>query len=289
MQEPFEETTGLRMRSDHYVSTVRAEGAPEFYVMPLSIGALLYGALGAKAVAGASDPYTHTFTAATSRPWFTFWRSIGDLLFEESSDCKIDQLTISGESGKPLRVTATVQGLRPRHQTTADAGATVEVTNRFMHYDGSGALLLESVAVADIRAFTLTIANNGEVIPGDSLRGYDVSEGKLTAQLTITKLFLSTSMHNRLMYGAASPSNDTDAVAAIVELGATGVDFKFTRATGPERSLQLQMPRVVLAPYDIQPGTGNTPLTEGITLDCLKPSGATSPVTAKVLNSQATY
>ncbi len=239
---------------------------------------------------GASDPYTHTFTVATSRPWLTFWRSIGALLFERSADCKVNTLTISGESGKPLRVTADVLGLTPVFKTAAEATATIEVTNRMMHYNGVGALMLEGSAVADIRGFQLVISNNGEVIPGDNLTGIDISEGELTAQLTITKLFLATSMRNRLMYGGASPADNTAAVSAILELGGTpSVDFKFIRATGPERSLQLQLHRVALAPYDIQPGTGNSPLTEGITLDCLQPAGGSTPITAKVLNNQATY
>jgi len=288
--ETYEETSGLRMRNDKYVSEVHAAGTFEAYVMPLSIGALLYAALGAKAVTGATDPYTHTFTVATSRPWLTFWKSIGALLFERSADCKVNTLTISGESGKPLRVTAEVLGLNPVFKTAAEATATIEVTNRMLHYHGTGALMLEGAAVADIRAFQLVIANNGEIIPGDSLTGIDVSEGELTAQLTITKLFLATSMRNRLFYGVASPADNLAAVSSILELSGTpSVSFKFLRATAPERSLEIQLHRVALAPYDITPGTGNSPLTEGITLDCLQPAAGTTPITAKVLNAQATY
>ena len=39
--------------------------------------------------------------AVLALPWLTWWRSLGALLYEESSDCKISQLVISGESGKP--------------------------------------------------------------------------------------------------------------------------------------------------------------------------------------------
>jgi hypothetical protein len=285
---PFEESTGVRMRSDRHVSERHAEGAPEFYIPPKAIGALLYGVLGAKAVSGASDPYTHDFTPAASRPWFTFWRNTGALIYEQSSDCKIDQMVISGESGMPLRVAVTVQGLRPQHQTAEETTATLETTGRFIFYDGDGALQLESTAVADIRAFTLTISNNGELIPGDSLLPIDVSEGELTVSLAITKLALTADLRNRLYYGASSPSNDTEAVAAILELGATGVDFKFTRSLAPERSLQLAIPRVALAPFDIATGTGNTPLTEEIVLDALQPAGSDA-ITATLLNDVTAY
>lgn len=286
--EPFEETTGARMKADRYASEVHAEGAPEFYVVPNAIGALLYGALGAKSVTGAGDPYTHVFTPATSRPWFTFWRNLGDLIYEESSDCKIDQLVISGESGKPLRVTANVHGLRPRHQTAAETTATIETTNRFLFYDGDGALDLEGSAVASIRAFTLTISNNGELIPGDSLIPIDISEGELTVSLQITKLLLAASLRNRLYYGGASPSNDAEAVATVLELGGTpSVDFTFTRVAA-SRSLQIELPRLALQPFELQPGTGNSPLTESLTFEALQPSGDDA-ITATLLNGQASY
>jgi len=291
--EPFEETTGERMRSDRYVSERHGAGSPEFYIVPNAVGALLYGVLGAKAVSGSADPWTHTFTPASSLPWLTFWRNQGALIFEEVSDCKVNQLVISGESGKPLRAAASIMGLRPRFATAAETTASVETTNRFLHYHGSGALLLEGAAVASIRAFQLTISNNGELIPGDSLRPIDISEGALTVQLTITKLFLATSMRNRLYYGGASPSNDAEVVSTILELGGSpSVDFLFTRVAaspGPERSLRLQLPRVTVAPYDVQPGTGNSPLTEGITLDALEPSGSPVPITAILKNGLSAY
>lgn len=288
----FEETTGVRIRSDRYVSERHIEGAPEFFVMPQSIGYLFYGALGAKSVTGAGDPYAHVFIPATSRPWFTFWRSQGALIYEELRDCKIDSLVITGTSGQPLRVTANIQGLDPRYESAAETTAGIEVTNRFLYYDGQGALSLEGSAVASIREFTLTISNNGELIPGDALTPIDVSEGELTIQLAVTKLFLAPSLRNRKYYGSATPADDTAVVKDVLALGGTpNVRFLFTRvaaAPGPERSLQIDLSKCYLAPYDVQPGTGSTPLTEALTLDAVQPA-AGNAIDVTLKNGLAAY
>src|SRR4051794_27816506 len=58
--QDIEETTADRLRAAAFVTQVAADGAPSFIVRPDFIGMLLYGAMGAKAVAGVGDPYTHT-------------------------------------------------------------------------------------------------------------------------------------------------------------------------------------------------------------------------------------
>ena len=286
-EESLEESTGQRMRSDRYVSEAHAAGAPELFARPLSVFALLYGVLGAKAVSGAGDPFTHTATPATSRPWFTLWPNTGGLILEQLNDCKVDQLVISGESGKPLRVTPTFMGIDADHQTAPETTAAIETADRLDYYDGDGALQLQSTAIASIRAFTMTISNNGELIPGDGLEPIDISEGELTVQIALTRLLLNATLRDELYYGPA-PANDADVVSDILELAATGVDFKFTSATGPERSLQLAVPRMAVAPIEVDPGTGNSPLLEALTLDSLQPTSGDA-ITATVLNAQATY
>jgi hypothetical protein len=288
----FEETTSSRIRSDGFVSERHAEGAPDFYVVPNAIGSLLYGALGAVSTTGASDPYSHEITPASSRPWFTVWRNLADTFYEKSVDCKVDQLTITGSSGQPLMVTASFQGLSPYAKTAAETTATIETSDRFLFWSGDGALQLEGSAVADIREFTLTISNNGELIPGDSVNPIDVSEGQLEIGLSITKLFLVPDLLERLYYGQADPADETAAVSTLLELGGTpSVDFKFTSvaaAPGPERSLQIALPRVELQPYNVQPGTGNSPLTEEIELMVRQPTSGDA-ITATVLNDLAAY
>ncbi len=285
--ETFEETTGAQMREARYVSEVHAAGAPEMYVPPNAAAGLLYGVLGAVDTTGAADPWSHAITAATTRPWMTWWRSLGGLLFGKSTDCKVDQLVISGEANKPLRMTATVQGLDPRHATAEEATAAIEIANRVIYYDGNGTLDLEGVAVPCMRSFTLTISRNGEMIPGDGIGPCDITEGEFTIALSAVKLFSTASLYNRVMFGSATPADNAAVTTSILELGGAGVDFTFTRvgaAPGPERSLRLVLPRMVVDPFEPQPGTGNSPLLENLTMNALQPAGGVSPITATVLN-----
>src|SRR5689334_18174517 len=90
--EILEETGTSRVRSQANVMQVGAEGNPEYAVRPAALGLLLYAVLGAKAVSGAGDPYTHTFTNAAEQPWLTFWRQLENLKYEKFVDCKVTQL-----------------------------------------------------------------------------------------------------------------------------------------------------------------------------------------------------
>jgi len=282
----FEETTGAQMRSDVYAVERHGGGNPEILARPKSIAALLFGVLGADTPSGAADPWTHVLTHAPSLPWITWWSHLGDLRYEEISDTKISQLVISGESGQPIRVAVTVEGIRPRSQTAEETTVAVEVGDALVYYDGDGALKLEGAAVASIGSFTCTINRNVTRVPGDGLTPIDLAEGLYSVEWTIGKLYTSASLHNRALYGAASPSNDTEVVSTVLSLGATGIDFKFTMATGPERSLQLECPAVVMAPYDVQPNTDGSPLREDLTLMAID-NGTDEPLTATVLNDMA--
>lgn len=294
-QDSFAETTAARMRGERYVTEVHGEGSPQHYVSPKAIGALLYGVLGAKSVTGAGDPFAHVFVPASSTPWFTLWRNAFDMIQERLADAKLKSLVIHGESGRPLTATANWLALTPQHKTAAEVTAPIETTQRFMHYDGAGAFLVEGVPVASIRSFDLTIENNSAVVPGDSLSPADISEGELAVTCRVTQLFLTATrdLRNRLFYGGATPADNAAVVAAILELAGApaGLQFTFTRvaaAPGPERSLVLAVPRVAVEPFDPQPTTGNDPATAEITFTALQPA-AGAAITATLKNGQATY
>lgn len=286
--ERFEETNELRMTNDAYVAEIRADGAPVLYVMPKMIAALLYAVLGAKSTTGAADPYTHTITPAATLPYLTFWRWIADLIYERSADCKVTQLVIHGESGKPLTVTPTILGLTPVYKTARETTAAIETTQRFMHYDGAGALLAEGAAIASIRSFDLTINNNGQVVPGDSINPNDVAETSLQVLLRTTQLVTDAALWKRVHYGSATPADNAVGNASVLELGGSpSIDFKWTRvaaAPGPERSIQVQIPRVVAQPFDIEPETGSNPLLQDVTYEAFQPAAGAS-ITAIVKNS----
>lgn len=289
----FEETTSDQIISDLYTSETHVEGEWEVYVPPKAVGALLYGVLGAKSVTGAADPWTHTFTFATSRPWWTMFRNIGGLIWQRFSDCRINRLALHGESYEALRATIGWQGISHQSRTSGEATPDIETSQRFLHYDGKAALLVEGTAVPSIRSWDIDINRNSALVPGDDVVPIDIQEGRCDITASVTKLLLDASLYNRFWYGSASPSNNAPPTKDILELAGSpaGIEFLFTRvaaAPGPERSLKLAIPRLaVTAPYDLSPNTSGEAYVEALSLRALKP-GAGSVMTGTLKNGAAT-
>lgn len=287
----IEETTGNRLRAQSYVQQTRGEGSPVFVVRPKFIGLLLYGALGAKAVSGVGDPYTHTFTNATSLPWLTVYRMLGNGLYETFTDCKVVGLHFNSEAGGLLQVTADIMGLSPSYLTAAVTTVSVETTDAFIHADGTGALQIEGTPVASIESFALDIVNNGALQQGDSVGGYDVTEGLLDITWTSRQALTDFALWNRFHYGSATPSNNATPTRNVLTLSSTYLDYKFTRPGGaPERSIEfisgsnVQVQSIA----GVEPNTNGDPLKYEVTYKIYAPTSG-SALTAKVLNSQASY
>jgi hypothetical protein len=290
---PFDQTTANRIITDMYASEAHVDGSPQTYVMPKSIAAWLTLLLGGRVTTGAGDPYLHTITPASTLLYATFWRWLADLVFEKNADCKVTKAVIHFESGKPITITCTILGLSPQYKTAHETTVTVEQSQYFMHYDGAAALLVEGAAVSSIRSGDLTIDNGGQLVPGDAFTPYDVAETTLTITLATTQLVLDMAMWKRLHYGSATPSDAATPLTTPLELAGSpaGVDFKWTRvaaAPGPERSIEILLPRVQPQPFDIEPLTQPNPLIQTITYDVLAPADGTTPaITALVKNSVA--
>lgn len=293
----LEETGTSRVRGQVYVVTAGAEGNPEYAVRPAAIGLLLYGVLGAKAVTGAADPYTHTFTDAAEQPWFTFWRQLENLKYEKFIDCKITQMVLTSEAGRPLRAALTVMGRDPRHLASATYATEVAVAEEsgapIMHYDGAGALEIEGTPIASIERIVTTINNQGSYQQGDSVLPYDVAEGILDIRQEVASLIEDVAEYNRFHYGSATPADGATASREVVELGAGVTDFLWTQvaaAPGPERSLRIQgSPRMqIMDVTGYEPNTNNDPIKKTSVYRSLRPSSGAA-LTATLKNGQATY
>jgi hypothetical protein len=282
----FEETTGAQMRSDTYAVERHGGGSFPVLVRPKSAAALLFAVLGTDTPTGSADPWTHVLTHADALPWMTWWSHLAGLDFEELSDSKVSQIVISGQSSEPLQMAVTLESMRPRNQTAEETTAAVEVGDAMVFYDGDGALQLEGAAVASIGSFTCTINRNVTRVMGDGLTPIDLSEGLFTVEWQIGRLWASDDLRKRILYGGANPANDAEVVSTVLQLGSTGIDFKFTMSTGPERSLRLQSPIVTVDPFTTQPNTDGSPLRENLALRALD-NGVNEPITATVLNNMA--
>lgn len=286
-----EETSSGRLRGTSFVGQASGAGSPSFAVRPASIGLLFYLAMGAKAVTGAGDPYTHTFTLASALPWCTVWRRLANGLFERFSDAKVNTLTLRSQAGGILAVEVGFMALSPANKTAAEATATPESAGLiFVHGDGEGALLYEDVAAAEIGSCSVAINNNLAVLQGDSVTPCDLVEQVQDITLETTHTITSFDLYRRWMYGAASPADNAEPSRDVLELGGSGIDFTWTRPGGaPERSIEIIAPRVqVQQPTGHDPNASGAPIVETRTHKVYKPTSG-SGLTAVVLNGQASY
>lgn len=286
----IEETSSGRLRGSAYVAQASGAGSPTFTVRPASIGLLLYLAMGAKAVTGSSDPYTHTITLASALPWCTLWRRLASGLYERFSDAKVNTLTLRSAAGTVLVAEVGFMALTPANQTAAEATATPEATDlAFPHHFGQGALQYEGTPVAEIGSCSVAINNNLALQQGDAVTGFDLVEQVQDITLETTHTIQNFDLYRRWMYGAATPANNAAPSGTVLELGGSGIDFKWTRPGTPERSLRIQAPRVqVQQPTGHEPNASGAPIVETRTHKVYKPATG-SGLTAIVVNSQASY
>lgn len=291
-----EESSSGRLRNTTFVQSVSAVGDPQMAMRPNMIGLLLYAAMGAKAVSGAADPWTHTFTLAASQPYLTIWRMLGAALFERFVDCKVTGLTIESAHDNVVTVTATIAGLTPAFQTAAESAVAAEATEPFLHTDAKALLKVETVVISAIRRVTMTITTGSEIVYGDSVTGDQVADQQLGITIETEQTILDMAEWNRFHYGSTSPANNAPAIPGVIELAASGLDMTWSKrdttgaAATPARSLQVTATRVQIgniAGMDVN--ASGAPLTRVVTYRIVQPVGGGSGLTAILKNGRSTY
>lgn len=281
------EQRSTRMGGEPWSMTPYAAGGSTIAMRPRAIGALLYGVLGAKAVSGASDPWTHTLTLGSALPYLTVWRSFAGGLNERFVDARLSKLAIESRAGEVVKATFELLSGSPRYRTAQETTATLETTQHFEHVHGAAALLLENVAYRSIDEWSLSI-DSGLAIE-ETLAG---PQAKLNgpAQILVTARVrpADAALWRRAVYGSASPANDAAAVSTPLELAGSpaGVRFTLTAATGPERSLRIDVPRVVLEPMPMQPDAQGGAVRNTLQMRAYP---TTTPITATLKNGVSAY
>lgn len=289
-----EETSGGRLRNTAFVKSIRGEGSPKFAARPGFLGMLLYGAMGAKAVSGAGDPYTHTFTLAQTQPYLTVWRALNGL-YERFADVKLTSLHLESGAGGILQVTAGMLGLQPVFKTAAEPTGLAETTEPFLHMDGKGQFLVETVPVASISSAKVTFGTGVTAVWGDSIQPDQATEGMQDIVIEAEQTISNFAEWNRFHYGTATPADNAVPTPNIVELAASGVDFKWSKrsSTGidavPARSLQITATRVQIVAVDGQDSNATgAPVKRTVRYKVYTPASG-SGLTAILKNAVASY
>lgn len=117
------ETDANRDQGVAFLQSYGVEGSPEVYVRDANIHHVLESVLGTIGTAGAG-PYTHTITPANTLPYYSMYKELGGILFEQYSDVKVSELTISAEAGQPLTAALTVNGRQAQRLTSAPSNVS---------------------------------------------------------------------------------------------------------------------------------------------------------------------
>lgn len=152
--DQLSETDSSRDQGVSFLTSFGVEGSPEVYVRDANIHHILEAALGTIADAGAG-PYTHTVTPAATLPYYSMYRELGTVLYEQFTDCKVSELTISADAGQPLKAAMTVMGRDGQRLTSAPSNVSEQQT-----LTGSGAATGGTFRLAYQGVYTPTIVYN---------------------------------------------------------------------------------------------------------------------------------
>jgi hypothetical protein len=276
------ETDASRDAGVSYVVTSGVEGEPEFYVRDNPIAAFLYWGLGALATTGIGPDYTHVATPANGLPYVTFWRNVGDTLYEEYRDCKVGSLSISAEAGGPLTCTAGVQGLQTTRLTAApDTATPVAVENGPVYNFNDAAVTLGGGATALVRSFELGIENNITRQQTDDVVPYDIVEGTREVSLGFDLLFESLAEYNKFHYGGAAGT------AISPNIFTTSAAFTFSKGANNEVSFNL--PSIAYEEFPVEADPGGDPVTVSVRAVAQRSGSPVVTATVKNQNDGTTY
>ena len=272
--------TGLgRDVGDTYIRLLTAGGNVTTNLRAMTAGALFYGVLGAKAVVGASAPYTHTLTVANDQPWMTWWRMVGDAIYERFDDCKITSLNTEWAAGGDVSAALGVTGLNFAKLTgSIPVGAT---------HDSGPVLRVPGVVytVDSVVDNTLTQGNVNIEAGQTAIQTVNVypdylEPGQRTIEVSWEQVFANATRYNDFLYSGSTPRQTVREMP---------VKFEFLDpATPAQKALTLEIPRVGMSPSSVNPDPGGDPLRLPVAGQAYRPVSG-SIATAIVKNAVATY
>lgn len=262
-----------------YIRVLGAGGSANVILRPSYAPLLLYGNLGAKAVSG-TGPFTHTATAANTKPFFTVWRSVGDQLWEVFRDCHFTGMNIQWSPGGDVTADMSIMGLDFERLTAPPAGgvyapneAPFRVPGRTFSVDGGpGAAITEGNVNIEWPS--------NPIQTGDITYSY-LEPGQRAISASWTEVWESVARYAKTVYGSAS---GTEPATTSYE---AAFSFGFPHAT-TGHSLTLSAPRFRFDASNPTPNTGGDPLMLPIAGTVERPATG-SILTGAVGNGVASY
>lgn len=241
----------------NYVNgVVLAEDTVRFVLSPQNGPAIATWLLGTDAITGASDPYTHTITPASTSPYLTAWRMVDDE-WMQMNDLKVQQWAIgAANDGEDIiayiELTVVVLEL-PQYLDAAPASLPSRESDAYTFWDGTGAYAVDAgggseAAVDNITNWRVQASKNMSTPKGEDYTPYDAFEGRGEVEVAFDLLATDHVLEFIHMYGSATPS-DTDPMATDLVTGS--INFKLTAQAAPARSIMFDCGQVEYRPEKV--------------------------------------
>lgn len=291
--EPDDLTSSQNCSSSVFRKEAAADGDMVVRANLASIGMLLWGTLGDKAVTGASAPYTHVFTNSIVKPSFTLFEIIPDgvgLDVPRADGVKVDELTFEWEGNNPVKVSAKCKGraLSFGASGTASIASEVGVSTNFIPAGGTFKIDVDSATpvAAKIKGGSITLGNSltqqfysGVLTPGAVDPGWHVAECAFTVvpdDIDIVRTVLT---------GSASGAG----IAVAPVYGSFEHVFK-SQGGDAGHSLKFEGLKVAYMADLPKAKAGGGAAEVELAGKCMLPSGAgASPVKVTLINATAAY
>lgn len=280
---PIELSTSSRARYGVYRSGIDESADFGTLALPGSVGDFLMGVLGDEDVTGAEAPYTHVFTVGESRPWYTFFEQVGDLIVGIKS-CKIKSVKFEWSGNEPLKVTVSAPGLTLTFPATFTATTDeIDATTFFTPVGGTFKLAVASATPATASVLggsvEFTATDDDPSRFSGSHEGGDIFEGWAEAAVSLTVRPDDTDDWRTMLTESDSGTALGDPVYGSFETVFKSGTYSLTFAGSNVQFI-----------YDLPEAAGGFTVWEtDLAGTCYMPSGDTAPVVATLVNAVASY
>lgn len=254
---------------------------------PVTTGMILMGLLGTDTKSGASAPYSHAFSLASTLPYLTAYAKLGSDNFT-IKDFVVDEVTFSWDGNNPVEMSVKGMGAE-LNNTTAPTIADDETVNSTYLTPVGGtfqAAMSGAAATAKITGGSITIKNNmeailvsGAITPDDFMP----AEFSVECSLDITP----NNLNEWRTFATGSTSGAT--LASTPPIGAFNIVFdnKATNGGTTSSTLTLAHSKVAFATDfpDADPSGG--PVTISLAGVTYSVSNSSTGLTATLTNSQS--
>lgn len=262
-----------------YIRVLGAGGSANVILRPSTAPLIFYGILGTKAVTGAG-PYTHTITAASTKPFFTVWRSLGGQLWEVFRDCQFTGVNVQWGAGGDVTADCSITGLSFTRLTSAPVGGTYDATEAPFRVPGYVSTI-NSVVQANISEGNVNFEWGSTPIQTNAITNSYLEPGAREISGSWNEVWEAVGRYAEVYYGSAAgtAASSTQFIAPF--------SFVFPHVTAGH-SLTLAAQRFAFQSAGATPDPGGDPLRVPIAGTVERPTSG-SIATVTIGNAVATY